>query len=90
MEILPSKEIIICTKPSGTTSSGLETAAPTEKDKEPELGIIYAIGEGKLPMKVKKGDTVVFRRYTDNRIFIDTEEYNFIRFEDLVGVVKKG
>lgn len=88
MKILPSKKIIICTKPSNEISSGIIVSA-SENDKEPELGIVYAIGEGNLPLDVKIGDVIVFRRYTDNKILIETEEFNFISFKDIVGVVKK-
>ena len=88
MKILPSKKIIICTKPSNEISSGI-LVSESDSDKEPELGVVYAIGEGNLPLDVKIGDTIVFRRYTDNKILIETEYYNFISFKDIVGVVKK-
>lgn len=90
MNILPAKEIIICTEVDGQTNSGLQVAL-AEKDKDrPTLGKVYAIGEGELPVDIKVGDIVAFRNYTENRVVIDVEEYNFIRFEDVVGVVKKG
>lgn len=90
MEILPSKRIIICTPPPAETSSGLSLATGDgKKTEETILGKVFAIGEGKLPMDIAVGDTIVYRRYTDNKIFIETEEYNFISFKDIVGVVKK-
>ena len=90
MKILPAKEIVICVEAEQKTSSGLDLGE-AEKDKDkPTVGTVYAIGEGKLPLDVKVGDTVVFRHYTENRVFLDTVMYNFIRFEDIVGVVKRG
>ena len=90
MKIMPSKEIVICTEAEQKTSSGLDLGE-VEKDKDrPTVGKVYAIGEGELPLKIAVGDTVIFRHYTENRVFLDAEEFNFIRFEDVVGVVKKG
>lgn len=89
MKITPSKKFIICTNPSESKSkSGLIISDP-EKGKKPELGVVYAIGEGKVPMDIKVGDRIVFRRYADNRISIDGQEYNFISFKDIVGVVSQ-
>lgn len=89
MKILPSKRTIICTEiKDKTTSSGL-MLPEGEKGKESELGVVYAIGEGKLPMDIKVGDTIVFRRYTENKVFIESERFNFIDFKDIVGVVQK-
>ena len=87
MKIKASKEVVVCENPAESkTKTGLLYASD-EKNK-PELGVIYDIGSGKLPIEMKVGDTIVFRRYADNRIFIEGREYNFIRFEDIVGVIK--
>jgi len=87
MRLIPSKEIIICqSDEQQKTSSGL-ILADSKKDK-PEMGVIVKIGLGKLPLKVKIGDRIVFRRYTDNKVLIDAMEYNFIQFKDILGVIK--
>jgi len=89
MDILPAEKIIICTESQQKTSSGLDLGE-VEKDKDrPTTGKVYAIGKGDLPLDIAVGDTAIFRHYTENRVFLDTKEWNFIRFEDIVGVVKK-
>ena len=89
MELIAAKEVIICKNlVASTTKSGI-VVMDDEKSK-PELGVVMVIGSGELPsIDLKIGDTVVFRKYTDNRIFRDGEELNFIKFEDILGVVRK-
>ena len=88
MNILPAENTVICKNPpESKTKSGLHLAS----DKKPELGVVVAIGKPDkerevLPIEMKVGDTIVFRRYADNRIFIEGEEFNFIDFKDIVGV----
>lgn len=87
MKLTASKEIVICENPEETKSSSGIIYASDEKS-QPEVGVIYDIGSGELPIDVKIGDTIVFRRYTDNKVFIEGKEYNFISFKDIMGVVK--
>jgi co-chaperonin GroES (HSP10) len=87
MKLIPSKEILICTNPAETKSKSGLIISSDEKSKKPEIGIIYAIGIGDLPLPVEVGDKIVFRRYSDNRIFVDGVEYNSIGFKDIVGVI---
>ena len=84
MEIIAAEKTVVCKNPPDQrTKSGLSLA----EDKKPELGLVVAIGKGDMPVEMKAGDTIVFRRYSDNRIYIEGIEYNFIRFEDVVGVL---
>ena len=88
MKLLAPKNIIICTEASHKTESGIEQF---NGSKKPETGIVYAVGSekelGDLPIDLKPGDEIVFRKYTDNNIMVRGVSYNFIRFEDLVGKV---
>lgn len=86
MKILPSKNIIICLKvPPEKTKSGL--ILHEDEKARSEVGIVYAIGAGKLPMSIKIGDKIVYRKYTDNKVSIAGDEYNFIEFKDITGKV---
>jgi len=87
MQLKAARKVVICEQPHNKTASGL--VIPGDKDtKEPELGVVVEIGEGKLPVPVEVGDTIVYRRYTDNRITISSKQYNFISFKDIMAVVK--
>lgn len=79
----PARKVVVCEEVKQRTSSGI---VMVEEDKKPELGKIIAIGEGKLPVDMKIGDIIVFRRYTDNRINIAGRTYNLIEFRDILAV----
>jgi chaperonin GroES len=84
-KILPAEKVVICKDvPEMTTKSGLYT--PSEE--KPELGKVYAIGKGKLPISIKVGDIIAYRKYTDNQVTIVGENYNFISFKDVLAVIK--
>jgi len=86
-ELIASKKVVICVNPKMQKSkSGLDL--PTAENK-PETGEVIVIGEGQKPFDFKVGDTIVYRKYTENKIFIGGTEYNFVRFLDILGAVKK-
>ena len=41
-------------------------------------------------MEVKKGDVILFGKYSGNEIKIDDTEYLIIREEDVLGIIEKG
>jgi len=86
-EILAAKGVVVCINAkSHTTKSGLELA---NTDNKPETGEVVVFGTGKKPIEFGIGDVIVFRRFTDNRIFLGGVEYNFVLFKDVLGVIKK-
>jgi len=86
-KILAAKRVVVCVN-AGTqkTKSGLELA---NTENKPETGKVVVVGEGKPPIDFKVDDTIVFRRYADNRIFLNGIEYNFVQFKDVLGVIKQ-
>ena len=86
-EILAAKRVVVCKNiQNHKTKSGLEL---TNTENKPETGEVVVIGQGKPPIEIKVGDQIVFRKYTDNRIFLEGVEYNFVLFKDILGVIKK-
>ena len=86
-EVSAAKKVVICvTAKEYVTKSGLELS---NKENKPETGVVVSFGEGKKPIEFEVGDTIVFRKYTDNRIYLGDTEYNFIQFNDVLGVVGK-
>lgn len=87
MKLYPAAKTVICTDPPPEKlKSGIQMIA--QEKGEPEVGIVYAIGTGKLPINIKIGDKIVYRKYTENKVFIGGARYNFVRFEDIVAVQK--
>lgn len=69
---------------------------PQSVDKErPEQGKVVAVGPGKfdedgkrMPMSVKKGDTVLFTKYGPNEIKIDGKEYLIAEEKDILAILE--
>ena len=68
---------------------------PDTVDKErPEKGKVISVGPGKLdkegkrvPVEVKKGQIVLFKKYGPDEIKIDDKEYLIAREEDILAVL---
>ncbi|MCD4694278.1 co-chaperone GroES [bacterium] len=78
-----------------STKSGIVLPDTIDKEK-PEKGEIVEIGPGKMlksgervPMSVKKGDKIIFKKYSPEEIKIDNEEYLIINESDILGVLEK-
>ena len=76
------------------TKSGIVLPDKAEKEK-PEKGKVIATGPGKLlengeraPMSVRKGDTVLFTKYSPNEIKIDGKEVLIIAESDILAIIK--
>lgn len=77
----------------GKTKSGLYLPETVDKER-PEQGKVVATGPGKLtkdgkrlPMGVKKGDTVIFTKYGPNEIKVEGKEYLIAREEDILAII---
>lgn len=76
-----------------TTASGIIIPDTAEKER-PEKAKVIAVGPGKLgengnrlPMDVKVGDTVVFKKYAPDEIKVEGETYLVIRAEDVIAII---
>lgn len=77
-----------------TTKSGIVLPETADKEK-PEKGEVLAVGPGKrsengqiLPMGVKAGDRVLFKKYSPDEIKIDGKEYLLISESDILAVLE--
>ena len=89
-KIKPAKKIVIV-KPTKLKDSGtgsILAVVNTEK-KKPELGRIIGVGEGKLPIPMKKGDIIAYRAYAGSSFFLWGMEVIFVGFDDVLGVIKE-
>ena len=76
----------------GKTSGGIYI--PDTAKEKPQRGKIVAVGPGELneegkrvPMEVKKGDEILFGKYSGNEIKIDGVEYLIIQQSEILGIV---
>jgi len=76
------------------TKSGIFLPETAEKER-PEQGKVIAVGPGRrltsgkrVPMEVKKGDTVLFTKYGPNEIKVANKEYLIAKEEDILAILE--
>jgi len=81
-------------KESKTTKSGIVLPETSEGEK-PMLGNVVAVGPGKrnergelIPMSVKAGDKVLFKKYGPDEIKVDGKEYLVGSEEDILAIIE--
>jgi chaperonin GroES len=69
---------------------------PDTAKEKPQEGEVIAVGNGKVddkgkvrPVGVKKGDRILFGKYSGNEIKIDGVDHLILREDDVLGVLEK-
>jgi chaperonin GroES len=69
---------------------------PDNAKEKPQEGEVVAVGSGKVledgkrsPLEIKRGDRVLFGKYSGTEIKIDGDDYLMMREEDILGVIEK-
>ena len=69
---------------------------PDTAKEKPIEGEVIAVGNGKVaddgkqrPLDVKKGDRVLFGKYSGNEIKIDGVEHLILREDEVLGIIEK-
>ncbi len=68
---------------------------PQTAEEKPEKGEVIVVGPGKIlengqrvPMSVKVGDKVIFKKYSPDEIKVDDQEYLIISEDDILAVIE--
>ena len=68
---------------------------PDTAKEKPAEGKVTAVGNGKLgddgkriPLEVKKGDKILFGKYSGTEVKIEGKEYLIMREDDILGVIE--
>ena len=95
MKIRPLQDRIIVKRvdEEETTKGGI--IIPDSAKEKPQEGKVISVGTGKVnedgklqKLDVKKGDKVLFSKYSGTEINIEGEEHLIIREDDVLGVVE--
>ena len=69
---------------------------PDSAKEKPQEGEVIAAGEGKYKedgtrqsLDVKKGDRVLFGKYSGSEIKLDGEEYLIMREDEILGIISR-
>src|SRR3989344_7418169 len=75
------------------TDSGIYL--PDSHDEKPQEGIVLAVGStwvtehgAKVDAPVSVGQKVIYKKWGGNYVKIDATEYQFLKFEDILAIVK--
>jgi len=95
MKIRPLQDRIIVKRVEGEEKSKGGIIIPDTAKEKPQEGKVIAVGKGKItddgklqPMDVKKGDRVLFSKYSGSEVNIDGEEHLIIREDDVLGILE--
>jgi len=95
MKLRPLQDRILVqrVKEEGKTKGGI--IIPDTAKEKPAEGKIVAAGNGKLDengkriaLEVKKGDRILFAKYSGTEIKLEAEEYLIMREDDVLGVIE--
>ena len=95
MKIRPLQDRIIVKRSDEeeTTKGGI--IIPDTAKEKPQEGKVIAVGKGKVledgkvqPLDVKKGNRVLFSKYSGTEVNIEGEEHLIIREDDGLGVIE--
>lgn len=87
--------ILVRPEKDGETKSGLIIPETVKDAEKPQQGTVVAVGAGKeedgveVPMKLKKGDRVLYGKYSGAELKLDNEVYLMMRQDDVFGIVKE-
>ncbi len=95
MKIKPLQDRILIERVEEEVKKGGIIIPDTAREK-PQQGKVIAVGPGRIddkgnriPMEVKKGDYILFGKYSGNEIRIDDKEYLIMREDDVLGIIEK-
>ena len=95
MKIRPLHDRVLATRLEEEKTSPGGIVIPDSATEKPIQGEVIAVGNGKLlengevrTLDVKKGDKILFGKYSGTEVKIDGEEFLVLREDDIMGVIE--
>ena len=95
MKIRPLQDRILVKRIEEEEKSKGGIIIPDTAKEKPQEGKVIAVGKGKAdedgkvrPLDVKKGDRVLFSKYSGTEVNIEGDEHLIIREDDVLGVIE--
>ena len=96
MKLAPLDDRVVIKQSEAEEKSAGGIILPDAAKEKPQRGKIIAVGPGKMldsgkrgEMNVKKGDEVLYAKYSGNEIEINDEKYVILHEGDVLGVIEK-
>jgi len=94
-KIRPLQDRLIVERIEGEEKTASGLFIPDNAKEKPQQGKVVAVGKGKVredgtlqPLDLKKGDKILFGKYSGTEIKIDGNEYLIMREDDVLGVLE--
>jgi chaperonin GroES len=96
MKVRPLQDRILVRRVAEEEKTKGGIIIPDAAKEKPAEGEVIAVGSGKFddkgkvrPVAVKKGDRILFGKYSGNEIKIDGVDHLIMREDDILGVLEK-
>jgi chaperonin GroES len=94
-EIVPLRDKIVVKKIEDPAKTKAGLVIPDGSVERPTKGEVIAVGDGKvlddgkiLPTVVKKGDIVLYPKYSGHALKVDGEEYLILQEDEILGFLR--
>ena len=95
MKIRPLQDRVLIKRVAEEEKTKGGIIIPDTAKEKPQEAEVIAVGEGKfnddgkrIPLDVKKGDTVLIGKYSGTEIKIDDVEYTILREDEVLAIVE--
>ncbi len=96
MKVRPLQDRVLVRRVQEEEKTKGRIIIPDAAKEKPIEGEVVAVGNGKVieggkvqPLSVKKGDRILFGKYSGTEIRVDGVEHLILREEEILGVVEK-
>jgi chaperonin GroES len=96
MKIRPLQDRILIKRVAEEEKTKGGIIIPDSAKEKPSEGEVVAVGAGKAndkgvvrPIDLKKGDRILFGKYSGNEVKIDGVEHLLLREDEVLGVIEK-
>ena len=96
MKVRPLQDRILVRRVAEEEKTKGGIIIPDTAKEKPAEGEVIAVGSGKVddkgkirPVQVKKGDRILFGKYSGNEIKVDGVDHLILREDDILGVLEK-
>ena len=95
MKLKPLQDRLLVQRVEEKTTTKGGIIIPDTAQEKPAEGKVFAVGDGKtgddgkkIPLEVKKGDRVLFGKYSGTEVQIEGDEYLIMREDDILGLIE--
>ena len=95
MKLKPLQDRILVQRVEEETTTKGGIIIPDTAKEKPAEGKVVAVGNGKvgddgkrIPLEIKKGDRILFGKYSGTEVKIEGEEYLIMREDDVLGIIE--